>query len=461
MLAAWWVLASVSQASFLVVPPYQQPGDFPGLAVEGRDLSWVTARDSPSLRLEYRIAGREWRAAARRTATIRAPGELRLSTARLAPLPFDAVVEYRLLSEGRVVDQGRLRTRSRGDRVRFVALGDSGAGTDAQREIAYRVHGRQPDFVLHTGDLVYDRGVAREYLARLFPVYNARSAGPRIGAPLLRDVPLYSALGNHDAQAADLRRWPDGLAFFTFLSFPLNGPSDGVGPRLVGRKEGFAEIAGPRFPKMASYSFDWGPLHVVVLDSNWYVPTRNSRLAEWLERDLASTDRPWRIVCFHAPAFHSSRKDFDYQKMRWFAPIFERHRVALVLSGHAHNYQRSRPLRFAPAGSSGSRVLGHFRIDTRYDGRDVTTPDGVIYVVTGAGGAPLYDRDFSDRPDRWRRADPTWAPFTARLVSDRHSFTEIAVEGDRLTLRQFDRQGREFDRIVVTRPVSSPSAAGR
>ena len=36
--------------------------------------------------------------------------------------------------------------------------------------------------------------------------------------------------------------------------------------------------------------------------------------------------------------------------MRILAPLFEAHGVDIVLSGHEHNYQRARPLKFVPAG---------------------------------------------------------------------------------------------------------------
>ena len=75
-----------------------------------------------------------------------------------------------------------------------------------------------------------------------------------------------------------------------------------------------------------------------------------------------------------------------------------------------------------------------------------TTPDGVLYIVTGAGGAGAYDPDQTDNV-------PTWQPFTMKLVSDVYSFTVVDVEGLKLTLRQISETGEELDRIVVTKPA--------
>jgi hypothetical protein len=40
---------------------------------------------------------------------------------------------------------------------------------------------------------------------------------------------------------------------------------------------------------------------------------------------------------------------------------------------------------------------------------------------------------------------------TARLVSDRHSFTIIETEGKNLILKQYDENGNVFDEVKVTK----------
>jgi len=140
--------------------------------------------------------------------------------------------------------------------------------------------------------------------------------------------------------------------------------------------------------------------------------------------------------------------------MRLVSEILEHRGVDIVFAGHVHNYQRTHPLRFlakpAPdrtfkAGSSYA-IDGDFEIDTAFDGVTDTTPDGVLYIVTGAGGAGAYDPDQTDNV-------PTWQPFTTKLVSDVYSFTVVDVEGLKLTLRQISETGDELDRIVVTKPA--------
>jgi hypothetical protein len=79
-----------------------------------------------------------------------------------------------------------------------------------------------------------------------------------------------------------------------------------------------------------------------------------------------------------------------------------------------------------------------------------TTPDGVLYIVTGAGGAGAYDPDQTDN-------QPTWQPFTTKMVSDVYSFTLVDVDGRRLTMKQISEHGEELDRIVVTKPYPGAS----
>ena len=145
--------------------------------------------------------------------------------------------------------------------------------------------------------------------------------------------------------------------------------------------------------------------------------------------------------------------------MRLFMPLFEKHGVDFVLNGHEHNYQRTKPLRFAPAGPGKAAninsklrlVPGVFRIDEAFDGQTRTKPDGVIHVVTGAGGKHLYDEDFHGVPETWTCHEDGHVAYIARLVADRHSFTAFEIAGDTLVLRQIDQWGQEIDRINVTK----------
>ncbi len=76
-------------------------------------------------------------------------------------------------------------------------------------------------------------------------------------------------------------------------------------------------------------------------------------------------------------------------------------------------------------------------------GATKTKPKGIIYLVTGAGGARLYNPE---------QADPsTWQQFTTKYAANVNSFTLMDTYGEKLTLRQIAIDGKELDRFVVTK----------
>ena len=191
---------------------------------------------------------------------------------------------------------------------------------------------------------------------------------------------------------------------------------------------------------MANFSFDYGNAHWTVLDSNPFVDWTKPELREWLKADLASAaarKATWRFVGFHHPGFNSSAAHFKEQQMRVISDLLEEGAVDLVFAGHVHNYQRTFPLRFSTA-------IKQWTLDKDFNGSTKTRPKGVIYLVTGAGGAKLYNPEQHDKPESWQ-------PFTDKFVSKVNSFTQVDVKGRRLVLRQISATGAELDRAVVTK----------
>ncbi len=134
--------------------------------------------------------------------------------------------------------------------------------------------------------------------------------------------------------------------------------------------------------------------------------------------------------------------------MRLVADIFQKQGVDIVFTGHVHTYERTFPLKFNIKRNSDNllvdqfgRVDGDIVLDKNFDGVDKTHPDGVIYVTTGAGGAPLH-----------REAMPEiWQPQTAKAVSGRHSLTVMDMYGSKIVVRQITAQGEELDRFTLTK----------
>jgi hypothetical protein len=177
-------------------------------------------------------------------------------------------------------------------------------------------------------------------------------------------------------------------------------------------------------------------------------------LMAWMEHDLLGSVQPWKIVCFHQPAFHTSREHYTEQRMRLLHPFFERAKVDLVLAGHVHNYQRSLPLRFKPdAGGRDKRgrVNGTLSLDTEFDGETKTRADGIIHIVSGGGGARLYSVDLPKAIDAIQREHPeNYQSFTAKYAAE-HGFTLIDLTPDTLELQQVGAEGNTIDRFKLTK----------
>jgi hypothetical protein len=455
--------AEESGGPFLV-KPYLQLGDAPTLSgteqlvvmwhTDDRDADWAVAWQEPG--------AAAWTAAERPAWTriaVESIAPHRVYRVRLVGLKPGGEVVYRVHRNTQPVFQARARARKSARQPhRFVVMGDCGTGSKEQKKVAYQVHRHDPDFVLIPGDIVYNNGRISEYRPFFFPPYSVDRAAPELGAPLLRSTLFLAGRGQHDTEAS-LARHPDAFAYYLYWSLPLNGPplkSDGPNTYPLGgsaaRQQAFLEAAGDRYPTMASYSFDFGNSHWTVLDTwNPRADWNDPALRAWLKRDLAgASGATWKFVACYLPPFNSSTAFPHTQKMRVVADVFEAAGVDIVFSGYAHSYQRTYPLHFVadppvrgPVQDPGHKVPGRFRFDRRFDGKEHTTPDGVLYIVSGGGGNPgLHSPEQTDNPK-------TWQPFTVRYNASVNQFTLVAIDGRELTLRQVSLDGTELDRLTI------------
>jgi 3',5'-cyclic AMP phosphodiesterase CpdA len=445
-----------------IVEPYIQMGDAPQLSSsDSLVVMWHTADvDQPWDVQVKKPSGNKWSAPVHATLTrvaVRGIEPHRVFRAQLSTLKPGKEFDYRVRrGEGETVFQARAGARKTiHQSYRIAIFGDCSQGTPEQRAVAYQVYQAKPDFVFIPGDIVYTRGLISEYRTKYFPIYNAASASPQTGAPLIRSTLFVAAPGNHDVLNANLTQNPDALAYFLYWSQPLNGPltriDDPNAPRFQAtdaERKAFLETASSTYPRMANFSFDYGNAHWTVLDADPYVDWTSPALRDWLAKDLASAkSATWRFVGFHHPGFNSSKAHFGDQWMRRLSDVFEAGGVDVVFAGHVHNYQRSYPLRFQakPVRPEAKNLTdGEWTLDKEFDGVSKTKPHGVIYIVTGAGGAHLYNPEQQDDP-------ASWQAFTNKFVSKINSFTVIDARKRKLTIRQISQDGKELDSFVVTK----------
>jgi uncharacterized protein (TIGR03382 family) len=284
--------------------------------------------------------------------------------------------------------------------VHFTAVGDFGMNNNDQRDVANAMLRQKPELFLALGDNAYSSGTEQELQDNLFEPM----------APLLSQVPFFATPGNHEYVTNQAQPYFDNLYLPT-------SPS-----------------GGERY-----YSFDWGHVHFIALDSNCAIGLASAdrcTLAaqkKWLEEDLAASDAAWKVVFFHHPPWSSGSHGSQLKMRREFAPLFEKYGVDLVLTGHDHHYERSYPMRGDAMASSGGR--------------------GVPYLVVGSGGASL--RPFSG-------GKPSW---TAVRNDDDHGYLDVQVEEGTLTAQVLTPSGKLMDSFTLTKelpaaPAPTPAQPG-
>ena len=223
-----------------------------------------------------------------------------------APEPFTPVLEKLGLPGGH-------------ESVRFAVLGDTGTGTQRQRDIAARaVEYREEfafDFVLMLGDNLYGREQAEDFERKFSLPYKV----------LLDDgVEFYAVLGNHDNRSQRF-----------FAPFHMNGQS--------------------------YYTFRKGSVRFFGLESDYMTP---EQLA-WLDEELADAGEDWKICFMHHPLYSSGATHGPSLELRRvLEPLFVRYAVDVVFAGHEHSYERQRPqqgVTYFVAGASAKLSPGNVR----------------------------------------------------------------------------------------------------
>jgi acid phosphatase type 7 len=251
-------------------------------------------------------------------------------------------------------------------RFTFVVFGDTRSRHEVHKKAEEKVVSEKASFVLHTGDLV-SNGSNPEDWDQFFEIEK----------DLLSSVPFYPTPGNHE------RNDP---VYFKYFSFP-----GGNGHH---------------------YSFDWGSVHIVALDTNEIGDSAGAKAAflreevEWFRQDLRRNQKPLTFVFMHHPLYTAveSRRAGAARLAAELEPIMLERGVTAVFAGHDHNYQ-------------------HHLKGTLH------------FVVTGGGGAPLYD--VSPIPGITLKALKT------------ENYVRVRIDGRQAKIEAFDLQGNTIDSFDV------------
>jgi acid phosphatase type 7 len=309
----------------------------------------------------------------------------------LESLTPDTAYEYVITSPGLSTGRHTLRTLPQHpERYRVLAMGDVRTHPEDWAKVAGRMFEHEQDalFTIGTGDYPSDGRKYQQWIEQFFA--PARS--------FLGRMPLWPAIGNHERT----RRHDDVTQieqshYFSLFDLPGN----------------------ERW-----YRVDYHLMTLLVLDSNSSLEPAEAQYT-WLREQLRSARNRFTVVALHHAPFTSGphgrlREDgtpaewpID-QGRRFLVPLCEMYDVDLVLCGHDHLYERSQK-------------------------------DGVVYIVTGGGGAPLYKVD-------------SVANAYQQVAVSTHHYTALDIDESGIDLTAIDTEGQVID---TTRIPTLPRHTGR
>ncbi|MFK5974718.1 MAG: metallophosphoesterase family protein [Flavobacteriaceae bacterium] len=280
----------------------------------------------------------------------------------------------------------------------FYAMGDIGEPLNTGGfaiVTAHQINNLQerPHFGIGLGDIVYPDGessFADEYLFKPLE-------------PILKNMPLYPALGNHDWNVN-----PD-LNFTMEWKLPNN--------------EHY-------------YSFDYGNAHFIALDTrNGEMYDRENQMI-WFENDLkkAQNRYDWIFVYFHHNGKTCTYKP-EHESVLKMYPLFAKYNVDLVLNGHAHTYERLYPL------DKDGALIEEFA-QNKHEYPEIK--NGFIQITTGAGGKLKKD---------WAPQEPEdCSKDIVAAVGHTGHFSLIHIKGKKLELKAISSiGGAVFDSMYISK----------
>ena len=241
----------------------------------------------------------------------------------------------------------------------IIVYGDTRTNHNIHREIVNSIIKLKPVAVFHTGDLVANGNVKKQW-----HIFN------NIIKDLLKITKFYPALGNHERNSH---------LYFDNFKLPNN----------------------ERW-----YAVDIGNIHFIILDTNPKIE-KDSKQYNFLENELKNINPNinYKIAIFHHPPFSSGPHREDEKDLRKsIIPLFEKYGLDIAFNGHDHIYERL------------------FR-------------NNIFYIVTGAGGAPLYEKKRE-------------IPFSQKFISE-YSFCCMYKKEEKLIIDVFDRKLKLIDSFYI------------
>jgi len=252
---------------------------------------------------------------------------------------------------------------SKPDSLKLAVIGDSGTGDQPQYDVGQQMANARARFpfemVIMLGDNLYGRQQPQDFVDKF-----ERPYAPLLGA----GVVFFASLGNHDNQ---------NNRFYKNFN-----------------------MGGERY-----YTYAKKNVRFFVLDSNQMDPKQRA----WLDDALRQSQEEWKICYFHHPLYSDAgRHGSDVALRVSLEPLLTKYGVNVVLSGHDHVYERTRPQK------------------------------GITYFVAGSSG-------------ELRRGDVKPSGSTAAYFDQDQAFMLVEIGGDELFFEAVARSGTVVDSGVIHR----------
>jgi hypothetical protein len=294
-------------------------------------------------------------------------------TAHLKDLKPGTNYDYRVGTQDVWPEGQAFTTASNDNSFTFIWFGDTHHSPEFGKLIN-AAEKRHPETAFYSiaGDIVSD-GLHRDQWDDIFSFTRN----------VVNHKPLMSVPGNHDNRGG-----LGAMMFRELFSYPVNGP-DGV-------------------EKEQTYSFEYKNALFLMIDATSPIDAQT----EWIREKLAGSYARWKFVMFHFPPYSS---DGGYPEIRkkW-GTLFDRYHVDLVMSGHVHNYLRTKPMNDEKIVQSASR--------------------GTIYLVSIA----IPDNDPQEK-----------LPYADSQVSGEMLYQKIAIDGNKLDYKAMNIDGVVRDKMVI------------
>lgn len=240
-----------------------------------------------------------------------------------------------------------------------------------------------PDFAIHVGDFNDNQTTFGEadMTASMFNKH-----------PAYDSLDMIHVLGNHEYMG------DDGTKATEMLGVPGNN--------------------GPKINTKGTYSVDYGNMHIASI--GWTDnPQEMQQELDWLRKDMKATNKTWRIVTTHQPAYNKNPADSEssmFHKM--LPPVCDELGIDIVFSGHDHSYGRTFPL---VGGKRGAQ--------------------GTTYIAAGHTGDKTYDIR-ANEPE-------VWDYIQKEADKSQKTFLTLSVDGSRMNLVTRDEKGQLVDKHEI------------